>query len=70
MKTIIIDIVLALLMLIIFIAAYAIGLPLLYKKRHHDTPWLPDVNTETPLTEENLGLITEDKGTERETVDL
>ena len=60
MKTIIIDIVLAILMLIIYIAAYAVGLTLLDKKRHHDTPWLPDVTTKSPLTEENLGALNTD----------
>ena len=70
MKTIIIDIVLAILMLIIYIAAYAVGLPLLSKKRHYDTPWLPDVTTKSPLTEENLKSITEDEEKERETAKL
>lgn len=60
MKTIIIDIVLAILMLIIFIGAYAVGLPLLYKKRRHDTPWMPDVTTKSPLTEKNLGALNTD----------
>ena len=60
-----INIIFGILMVVIVVGTYAVGLPILYKKRHYGTPWLPDITQNSPLTEENLGHITED--TESET---